>query len=215
MKNTRVGFPIQLFLCVALTGFLASCTPSDPNPTARSEAPPDTAGGAAQRSSDEPPPDSETNDGQNQDATTEVASKKPPLTVTDAGDSATIVISFDDIDLPIDADMVFRPFMMTDRAQSLDGKRVRINGFMLADAKTRGIKEFILVKNTECKFGPGGQADHLVNVKVNIDNGVIHRVDAVSIEGVLSINPFTGFDGNTWSIFDMECDRVEKYKPRR
>ena len=129
--------------------------------------------------------------------------------------SDVIEISFDDIDLPIDADMVFRPFMMTERAKSLDGKRVRINGFMLADSKTRGIKQFILVKNTECKFGPGGQADHLVNVDVKIDRGVVHRTDAVSVEGVMTINPFTGVDGNTWSIFDLACERIEKYKPKR
>ena len=88
-------------------------------------------------------------------------------------------ITFDDIKLPIQEDMVFRPFMMTETAQALAGKKVRIHGYMLADSETRGIKEFILLKNLECKFGPGGQADHLVNVKVEIPEGavVLCRVD--------------------------------------
>jgi hypothetical protein len=111
--------------------------------------------------------------------------------------------------------MVFRPIMMTERAQELDGQRVRISGYMLADAELRGIKQFILLKNTECKFGPGGQADHLINVKVNVQNGAVYRTEPVSIEGVLSVNPYTGFDGNTWSIFDLACDHIEIFKPRR
>ena len=45
-------------------------------------------------------------------------------------------ISFEDIRLPIQEDMVFRPFMLTDRARELDGKRIRISGYMLPHTKT-------------------------------------------------------------------------------
>ena len=124
-------------------------------------------------------------------------------------------ITFDDIKLPIQEDIVFRPFMLTDRAKELDGQRVRISGFMLADAKTRGIEQFVLLKNTECKFGPGGQADHLVNVIMNEGQSTIFRNDAVAVEGVIKVNPFNGIDGNTWSIYDLTCDRVEKHRSRR
>ena len=199
-----------LIASVSLIG-LTSCTPPEPTPSLPDSV--DTVADTAEV--DTTPAEQQVNDGDAANSTAEVASNKSADHKSSGADGELIDISFDDIDLPIDADMVFRPFMMTERAQELDGKRVRINGFMLADAKTRGIKEFILVKNTECKFGPGGQADHLVNVKVNIKNGVTHKTEAVSIEGVLTINPFTGFDGNTWSIFDMACDRLEKYRPRR
>lgn len=199
-----------LIAIVSLIG-LTSCTPPESTHSSADSA--DSLADATEV--DSAPAKLQVSDGDTANSTAEVASKKPAESKTSDADDELIEISFDDIDLPIDADMVFRPFMMTERARALDGKRVRINGFMLADAKTRGIKEFILVKNTECKFGPGGQADHLVNVKVNIKNGVTHKTEAVSIEGVLTINPFTGFDGNTWSIFDMACDRMEKYRPRR
>ena len=186
---------------------LTSCSPNDAS-TATTTSPSEPADGNSTTSetatSEHPLAD-----------TVEVASDNASGSVKRSDSSEVTEITFEDIALPIDADMVFRPIMMTERAQSLDGERVRINGFMLADSRTRGIKEFILVKNTECKFGPGGQADHLVNVKVKIKNGVIHRTEAVSIEGVMTINPFTGFDGNTWSIFDMDCEHIEKYKPRR
>lgn len=124
-------------------------------------------------------------------------------------------IIFEDIQLPIQADVVFRPFMLTDRAQALDGQRIRINGYMLPDSKTKGITQFVLLKNTECKFGPGGQADHLINVLMVDGVTAKYRDTPISIEGVLKINPFRGPDGNTWSIYDLACDHVESYEPRR
>jgi hypothetical protein len=134
---------------------------------------------------------------------------------TGRADSGTLEISFEDIDLPMQEDMVFRPFMLTDRAKELDGKRVRISGYMLPDSKTKGIKQFVLLKNTECKFGPGGQADHLVNVLMVDGNDAKFREDPVSVEGTLTVKPFTGPDGNTWSIYDLACDNVTRYRPRR
>ena len=203
-----------LFLGFVMVG-LTSCSPSN-NPAAT-----DTVETAVEENSPSRIANGEVPD--HDDASDSTSDIGEPIAVENELTSAdkptenseVIDISFDDIDLPIDADMVFRPFMMTERAKSLDGKRVRINGFMLADSKTRGIKQFILVKNTECKFGPGGQADHLVNVDVKIDRGVVHRTDAVSVEGIMTINPFTGVDGNTWSIFDLACEKIEKYKPKR
>ena len=124
-------------------------------------------------------------------------------------------ISFEDIRLPIQEDMVFRPFMLTDRARELDGKRIRISGYMLPDTKTRGITEFVLLKNTECKFGPGGQADHLLSVKMIPGEDTRFRDDPISVEGTLIIKPFQGPDGNTWSIYDLTCERVSRYQTRR
>ncbi|MCA9151633.1 MAG: DUF3299 domain-containing protein, partial [Planctomycetales bacterium] len=117
-------------------------------------------------------------------------------------DEAAEEIVFEDIELPIQADIVFRPFMLTDRVKDLDGKRIRISGYMLPDSKTKNIQEFVLLKNTECKFGPGGQADHLLNVLLVPGVTARFEAEAISVEGVFEVNPFTGPDGNTWSIYD-------------
>jgi hypothetical protein len=136
---------------------------------------------------------------------------------SDAGARADGVVDivFEDIELPIQADIVFRPFMLTEKAKSLDGRKVRINGYMLPDSKTKGIKQFVLLKNTECKFGPGGQADHLINVLMNDGVTTNFRDDPITVQGTLTINPFQGPDGNTWSIYDVACERVELYQPKR
>jgi hypothetical protein len=145
----------------------------------------------------------------------ETASDSPAARVEPADQATAMEISFDDIQLPIQPDMVFRPFMLTDRVKELDGKRIRIHGYMLPDTKTKGITQFVMLKNMECKFGPGGQADHLINVLMNEGLTARFREDPISVEGVLKIKPFTGPDGNTWSLYDLACDRVERYRPRR
>lgn len=107
------------------------------------------------------------------------------------------------------ADVVFRPFMISDRVKDLEGKRISIVGYMHGgQAGQRGIKEFILLKNTQCKFGPGGQADHLADVKLKADSSVLFTPSPIKVEGTLVLEPFQGPDGNTWSLYRLEGAQV-------
>ena len=123
-------------------------------------------------------------------------------------------ISFEDINLQIPPDTAFREFMLTDRAKELDGQLVRLSGYIFGGvSQLRGIKEFILLRNTECKFGPGGQADHLVRVFLEEGVDTTYTDKVVEIEGILRINPYKGVDGFTWSIYDM-AGRSVKHRRR-
>jgi hypothetical protein len=118
-------------------------------------------------------------------------------------------LTFDDLNLGMQADIVFRPFMLTDRVNELAGKRVSIIGYMHGGVQSqRGIKEFILLKNTQCKFGPGGQADHLASVTLKDGQTTSLTTSPLKVEGTLRIEPFQGPDGNTWSIFRLEDSLV-------
>jgi hypothetical protein len=119
-------------------------------------------------------------------------------------------ITFDDLIVGMQADIVFRPFMLTDRAQELDGQRVSITGYMYGGVEsTKGNKEFILLRNTECKFGPGGQADHLARVLLKEGKTADFTTQTVKVEGTLAIEPYSpseaeGGDGNTWAIYRLD-----------
>jgi len=117
-------------------------------------------------------------------------------------------ITFDDLDLVMDADIVFREFMVSDRVRELEGKRISIVGYMHPPETQRGIKKFILLKNTQCKFGPGGQADHLADVNLRADNSTVFTPSPLKIEGTLKLAPFEGPDGNTWSIYRIEDAQI-------
>ena len=134
--------------------------------------------------------------------------KRPPADrgPTRPGDAEKI--TFDDLNLGMREDMVFRPFLVTDRVKELEGKRVRISGFIHAGAGSDNVKEFVLLKNTECKFGAGGQADHLAMVYLNAGDTTKYQLEAIKVEGVLKVKPFEGPDGNTWSVYDLTEAKV-------
>lgn len=125
------------------------------------------------------------------------------------------VITFDDLILGMQPDMVFRDFLLTDRARELDGKKVRLVGYMDGGvSQTKGIQEFVLLQNTECKFGPGGQADHLVRVLMKGGATADYTLNALQVEGVLKINPYNGPDGNTWSVYDLIGEQVKTIRKK-
>ncbi len=202
-------------------------SPAAAEPPARAPAQSVTDGSQSTMGQETAPRESQNQSPDTQSSSTQDPSTQDPSTQdpntqsantggsTGSGSNETIDVTFDDLQLPIQADIVFRPFMLTDQVKQLDGRRIRISGYMLPGVKSKGIKEFVLLKNTQCKFGPGGQADHLINVIMVQGETARFRDDPVSIEGVLKINPFQGPDGNTWSIYDLTCDHIETYRPRR
>jgi hypothetical protein len=119
-------------------------------------------------------------------------------------------ITFEDLILGMQADVVFRPFMLTDRAKELEGQRVSISGYMHGGVEsTRANKEFILLRNTECKFGPGGQADHLAQIYLRKGTTTEFTAKPVKVEGNLKVEPFEGTDGNTWAIYQLEDAQIK------
>ncbi|HMC11390.1 MAG TPA: hypothetical protein VKH44_08875 [Pirellulaceae bacterium] len=167
----------------------------------KADTPPENGQGAAPQTVAVPPaPSSESAKGQ-----------RPPAdrARTRPGDAEKI--TWDDLNLGMQADVVFRPFMISahDRVKDLEGKRISIVGYMHGgQSAQRGIKEFILLKNTQCKFGPGGQADHLANVLLRADNSLAFTPSPVKVEGTLKLEPFQGPDGNTWSIYRLEDAQI-------
>jgi hypothetical protein len=117
-------------------------------------------------------------------------------------------ITFDDLILGMQPDMVYRPFMLTDRAKELEGKKVRLSGDMLPyDSKKA--KEFILLRNNKCLYGKGGQADHVAHILMKDGHTIDYTSNTVRIEGTLKIVPTTGADGNTKHIYVLQ-DGVAK-----
>lgn len=140
-------------------------------------------------------------------ATDAVAQEEPSVEQTAVDPRAIEEISFDDLNLQLQADVVFRPFMLTDRARELDGRQVRISGYMLPYTQREGITNFVLLRNTECKFGTGGQADHLINVTMDEGGETSYRASPIQVDGRLEIAPYQGPDGNTWYIFELNAAR--------
>lgn len=125
------------------------------------------------------------------------------------GDGRAILITFDDLELKMNEDSVFAPSLLTPRVKELDGQRVRIRGFIYPSVfQQTGITQFPLVKNTECKFGPGGIAHHIIVVELKAGVSTAFTVRPIAVEGVLTVRPWTGPDGNTWTVYHMVGESV-------
>ena len=67
-------------------------------------------------------------------------------------------INFDDLKFDIVKDQSFKATMLNKDVKSLEGKKVKLRGYILPATlyKEKGIEQFVLVRdNQECCFGPG------------------------------------------------------------
>lgn len=126
------------------------------------------------------------------------------------GANAAVAITFDDLLLGLKPDTVFNYTQLTDRARELDGKVVTIRGFMEGGlTQSEDIREFILLRQEGCLYGPGAVADHVVAVRMQGDARARYKMTPTTVTGTFRIRPRPGFDGNTWSIYVIEARRAE------
>jgi hypothetical protein len=92
-----------------------------------------------------------------------------PRTFAVEGPDGALRVNFDDLDLfkllkmdPVTADCVEK---MPEWLTGLDGKRVRVRGFMKPGELSEGIPQFLFVRSTDmCCFGPKGKVYHMIAV---------------------------------------------------
>jgi hypothetical protein len=140
--------------------------------------------------------------------------EEPPTTSnetdTEIDRNRTYSITFDDLELEMKEDSVFDRSLLTDRVEQLLGHKVRIRGFIYPSIMQQtGITSFPLVKNTECKFGPGGVAHHIIVVDMHAGSSTSFTVRPIAVEGALSVRPWDGADGNTWAVYHMVGEKVD------
>lgn len=126
-------------------------------------------------------------------------------------DGKTYNITFDDLKLDMPPDTKFKPQMLTDRVKELNGQQVSLKGFIFEGGifQQSGIRQFLLVMNKECKFGPGGEAYCVIPVELKEGREIDFTIRPITVEGVISIEPFQGPDGNTWAVYRIEGDRAK------
>src|SRR5205807_706348 len=64
-------------------------------------------------------------------------------------------VTFDAVKLDMKKGDTFKKSLLTESVKKLDGKPIRIRGYILPSFQQSGIKQFVLVRdNMECCFGP-------------------------------------------------------------
>jgi hypothetical protein len=144
-----------------------------------------------------------------------VAQVAPHGAAARAADDKLRDITFDDIKFDAEKGEAFQRSQITPKIEALDGKRVRIRGWILPQSvfKQRGIKNFVLVRdNQECCFGPMAALYDCIVVQMNRGKSCNFSTQAVSVEGKFAIdileNPFDPKQ-RPQAVYRLDAELVE------
>ncbi|TWU16244.1 hypothetical protein Poly21_34490 [Allorhodopirellula heiligendammensis] len=101
-------------------------------------------------------------------------------------------ISFDDLKFDIEKDEAFDPKKLTDTLRFLNGRTVKLSGYILPSTlfKETDINEFVLVRdNQECCFGPGAALFDAVMVEMVPGKSTDFVTRPVTVKGKFVFDP--------------------------
>jgi hypothetical protein len=141
------------------------------------------------------------------------AAPDSPIPVADAGPARPI--SYDHLSLGLKAGDRYRREMLTPEVKALDGRRVRIYGF-INSASTyvgNGINHFTLTRDSgECCYGPRAVLDHLIQVTLVPGQSARYSTYPVLVEGTFRLEEIEDtFEpgGNPQIIYQITATLVE------
>jgi hypothetical protein len=127
-----------------------------------------------------------------------------------APDAAVKSVTFDDVKLELKKGDPYDPSALTPKVKSLDGKAIRIRGYILPSFQQTGIRQFVLVRdNMECCFGPGALLHDCILVEMAAGATATFTVRPVSVEGTFSIREVKGPDGKHLAIYRLDGKEVK------
>ena len=119
-------------------------------------------------------------------------------------------ITFDDIKFEMKKGDPFERKMLTDSIEKLDGKPIKIRGYMLPSFQQKGITQFVLVRdNMECCFGPGAALFDCILVEMADGASTSFTVKPIAVEGTFKISEFLGPDGKHLAIYHLDGKSVK------
>jgi hypothetical protein len=119
-------------------------------------------------------------------------------------------VTFDTVKLEMKKEDPYDASRLTDKVKQLDGKPIRIRGYILPSFQQSGIKQFVLVRdNMECCFGPGALLHDCILVDMIAPATATFTVRPVSVEGNFSVRPLLGPDGKHLVIYHLDGKEVK------
>ena len=103
-------------------------------------------------------------------------------------------INFDDLKFPIEKDQPFDDEMLIDSVRELDGRKVKLRGYILPTTlfTETNIRQFVLVRdNQECCFGPGAALFDCVIVDMVPGESIDFVTRPITVTGKFKIDTKT------------------------
>lgn len=119
-------------------------------------------------------------------------------------------ITFDTVKFDIKIGDPFDRSLLTSEIKELDGKVVRVRGYMYPSFQQSGIKQFILVRdNMECCFGPKAALYDCMIVDMVDGTTTDFSVIPITVEGVFALREIKGPDGKHLAIYHLDATSVK------
>lgn len=118
-------------------------------------------------------------------------------------------ITFDDLKFDIEAGGDFKREMLTEEIEALHGKVVTVRGVMLPSFQAKGIKNFVLLRDNKCLFGPKGTVCHNIIVELAPGKTTEFTTKYIAVEGRLKISELKGPSGKVLSIYHLDARSVK------
>ncbi|MGC4004132.1 MAG: DUF3299 domain-containing protein [Pirellulales bacterium] len=118
-------------------------------------------------------------------------------------------ITFDALKFEIKKGDPFERKLLTQSIEKLDGKRLRLRGFILPPYQTTGLTKFVLMRdNMECCFGPQAYIYDCVIVDLPAGESIDYTTKPVAVEGTFEIEEFKNPNGTHMAIYHLAADKV-------
>ncbi|HEX3726799.1 MAG TPA: DUF3299 domain-containing protein [Pirellulales bacterium] len=120
-------------------------------------------------------------------------------------------ITFDEVKLDLKKGDAYTSAVLTDKVKAIEGKPIRIRGYILPSFKQEGITQFVLVRdNMECCFGPGALLHDCILVEMLPPATATFTVRPVSVEGTFSIREVKDpTNGKHLAIYHLDGKEVK------
>ena len=114
--------------------------------------------------------------------------------------------TFDDVKLDLKKDEPFKKTSLTAKVKELDGKWIKIRGYILPGFQDTGIKQFVLMRdNMECCFGKGAALHDAILVEMLDDATTNFTVRPVTVVGKFTIKEVVDADGKQLAIYRLDA----------
>lgn len=142
------------------------------------------------------------------DTVDETLAAQDPRLAEDGG--PTVDITFDDLKFQHKWGDPYDPALLTERILGLEGRNIRVRGYILPAFQSDGIRQFVLVRdNQECCFGPGAALFDCIRVQLKDGYSISYTTQPISVEGRLAIDPLEQ-DETTLAVFYITGQEVEQ-----
>jgi hypothetical protein len=113
-------------------------------------------------------------------------------------------VTFDDLKLGLTREKTYDASQLTEKVKQLDGKTIRIRGFIYPSVCERTVSQFVLARDYDADVM---DAALLVDLAPPvIVNFVLHAID---VEGIFSLREYKTPEGEVYAIYHLAGKKVE------